>query len=364
MNTYNAKGGPLVPDFAHILEEHRARWPLMEPRDFVKLAYQAEFGPEHLLTDPRQLAERLLAEWSAVPADAPVRPPEPIGGGLVRFHLNHIPDPEALAQAAGLLAQLFVLTARAHTGTAEGLMEKLALLRTLDVPGMEAYLTQYTAVGCPAVHHSDTYRDAYAPAYRLLPTDWANWFTAIWVVWMQLSAGEPLLLSIDGQCGSGKSRLAAVLERLFDCEVFHMDDYYLPADRRAEDWMDTPAGNMDLARVEQEVLRPFAAGEPLIRRRYDCQSGVLGAPETLAPAAFVVLEGSYSQHPALAAYAGLKLFLTCPEEERRRRLMAREGGYFPTFERLWMPLEERYHAAFGLPAADTLVLDTGSILPD
>ena len=353
-----------MADFSRILEEHRARWPQMEPRDYVKLAYQSELGAEHLLADPQQLYARLLEEWSAVPADAPVRSPEPIGGGLVRFHLNHIPDPAALAQAASLLTQLFVLTARSHTGTGEGLGEKLALLRTLDVPGMEEYLEPYTAVGCPAVHHSDAYRAAYAPAYRLLRTDWANWFTVIWAVWEHLSSGAPLVLSIDGQCGSGKSRLAAVLADLFDCEVFHTDDYYLPPDRRAADWMQRPAGNMDLDRIRTEVLQPCAEGRPAVRRRYDCQTGAFTEAEAVPHKPFTILEGSYSQHPDLAEFYHMKLFLTCPEPERRRRLMEREGDYFPTFERLWMPLEAQYHQAFGLPAPDTLVLDTGALLAD
>lgn len=44
--------------------------------------------------------------------------------------------------------------------------------------------------------------------------------------------------------------------RLLPCNVVHMDDYYLPPDRRAENWEQIPAGNMDLARFLQEVLVP------------------------------------------------------------------------------------------------------------
>ena len=48
--------------------------------------------------------------------------------------------------------------------------------------------------------------------------------------------------------------------RLLPCNVVHMDDYYLPPDRRAENWEQIPAGNMDLARFLQEVLVPAGAG--------------------------------------------------------------------------------------------------------
>ena len=89
-----------MPDFAHILEEHRARWPLMEPRDFVKLAYQAEFGPEHLLTDPRQLAERLAPCMDGGAAYA-ARVTEVTGGMLLK-DADEQPDELARPAAMGL----------------------------------------------------------------------------------------------------------------------------------------------------------------------------------------------------------------------------------------------------------------------
>ena len=67
---------------------------------------------------------------------------------------------------------------------------------------------------------------------------------------------KPLVLALDGRCGSGKSGLGDLMGRLLPCNVVHMDDYYLPPDRRAENWEQIPAGNMDLARFLQEVLEP------------------------------------------------------------------------------------------------------------
>ena len=63
--------------------------------------------------------------------------------------------------------------------------------------------------------------------------------------------------------------------RLLPCNVVHMDDYYLPPDRRAENWEQIPAGNMDLARFLQEVLEPAGVGAPIRCRPYDCRSGTL-----------------------------------------------------------------------------------------
>ena len=70
------------------------------------------------------------------------------------------------------------------------------------------------------------------------------------------------------------------------------------------------------------------------------------------------VEGSYSHHPELAGEYDLKLFLTCSREEQARRLQAREGTYYQTFETCWIPAEERYLRSFDIENADVLRLDT------
>lgn len=81
--------------------------------------------------------------------------------------------------AAPLLAELFHLSAQRCHGTAAGSAEDLALLETLDVPGMAGWLTEYRRQGCPPVHHSQVFRDAYRPHYRLLRTEYAGYFTVL-----------------------------------------------------------------------------------------------------------------------------------------------------------------------------------------
>ena len=52
--------------FLQILEEHAKRYPLMQPQDFGKLAYQSEFGPSHLLCDKQRAISALIDEWVAL----------------------------------------------------------------------------------------------------------------------------------------------------------------------------------------------------------------------------------------------------------------------------------------------------------
>jgi hypothetical protein len=152
-------------EFERIAGFHRTRYPLMRPQDFGKLAYQSEYGPEHMVADERAAAARILEEWQAVSGAGAPCGSEPIGNGLCRFHLIGGYDP---AKAAPVLAKLFVQSAAEHRGTQEGLLARLEILRRMPVEGMEAWLAAYRRQGCPPVHHSDAYRGAYGPHYRVL----------------------------------------------------------------------------------------------------------------------------------------------------------------------------------------------------
>ena len=160
-----------MKEFELILQEHSVRYPKMEPQDYGKLAFQSEFGPEHLVSDVDSVLPYLKQEWSELPADCPAIPVEPIGNGLCRFHLSACTE-----EQLPVLAELFCRSAQEHRGTREGLDARLELVRGLNVPGMEQWLADYVAQGCPAVRHSQTFRDAYEPHYRVIKLEYAEEF--------------------------------------------------------------------------------------------------------------------------------------------------------------------------------------------
>lgn len=346
----------MVTEFEHIAARHRARYPLMEPRDYAKLAYQSHFGPEHMLADEQSVLRRIREEWEQVDELAQPHLPEDIGGGLCRFYLNGDIEKDIGAQ---MLVKLFFLTAKNCVSTPDGLEDKLSVLEKLPVPGMKAWLEDYRGKGCPAVSHSDAYRAAYAPHYRLIKKEYAAAFPALIKIAELLKRKEQVVVAIDGRCGCGKSSLGALMEQVFSCNVFHMDDFYLPPNRRADNWLEIPGGNMDLCRFRHEVLAPVFGGRPVDYRPYDCGAGTFAAAAEVPPTPLTVIEGSYSHHPELEGEYDLKLFVTCDKQEQLRRLREREGDYFPTFERLWMPLEEQYIRLCAIEDSGAMVVNTG-----
>lgn len=158
---------------AQVLTDHARKYPKMQCRDAVKLLYQNEFGGGHLIRDEEACLNYLHREYAAVPQKARIPLTEDIGNGTVRVQLAALDvcgyTPEALGRD-------FIRSAALCQGSMERFLEKLSLLQKLTSEGrmpfssqeLEEYLTDYKAAGCPAVSHSDVYRRAYAPAYRVL----------------------------------------------------------------------------------------------------------------------------------------------------------------------------------------------------
>lgn len=181
----------------------------------------------------------------------------------------------------------------------------------------------------------------------------------------EVSEKHSLLLAIDGRCGSGKTQLAQLLAQTFDCNVFHMDDFYLPFQDRTPERMSSPGGHIEFERLEAQILAPLSKGEPFTLYPFDCHQGRLGQGREIPPRPLTILEGSYSHHPALRPWHDLSVFLTCNPQVQESRLTLRQadkGGFSP-FQIRWIPMEEGYFAHYKVEESSQLVLDTSDFFP-
>lgn len=162
----------------------------------------------------------------------------------------------------------------------------------------------------------------------------------------RLAQGRRTTLAIDGPCGSGKTTLAALLAQLFDCPVFHADDFFLRPEQRTPERFAQPGGNLDRERLREEVLLPLHEGKPVCYCRFDCHSMTLQPPVTVAPAMLSIVEGSYCLHPELSPLHDVSVCLSVSPELQRARILARNGREMAQrfFDR-WIPLEQAYFDA-------------------
>jgi len=157
------------------------------------------------------------------------------------------------------------------------------------------------------------------------------------------------LLVLDGDCGAGKTTLADEIAPLFQAAVIRMDSFFLPFDLRTRERLQEPGGNIHYERFVSDVLVHLVQKCDFAYRHYDCHNDrfcLYSAP--FSP--YVVIEGSYSHHPAfLDAYDALhalRVWVSVTEEEQARRLKARNPELFPRFAAEWIPLEKAYQLAY------------------
>lgn len=166
------------------------------------------------------------------------------------------------------------------------------------------------------------------------------------------AAKDPLLVAIDGRCGSGKTTLAARLAESLDASLFHMDDFFPRPEQRTPERLSQPGENVDHERFGEEVLRPLLRGDRVIRfRPFDCASMALAAPMEVPVRPVVLIEGSYSCHPSLWDAYDLRLFLTISPEEQFHRILLRNGPEkAEVFRSRWIPMEEAYFTRYQIQA--------------
>lgn len=151
-----------------------------------------------------------------------------------------------------------------------------------------------------------------------------------------------VLVAIDGYCTSGKTTLAEWLQKRYDCNLFHMDDFFLRPWQRTEKRLNEVGGNVDYERFLEEVLLPLTTGKDFSYRPYDCHSASLLAPVTVTSKAFNVIEGTYSMHPSLASFYDFSIFLCISPELQRERILQRDASLHQSFFEKWIPMENRY----------------------
>ncbi len=159
---------------------------------------------------------------------------------------------------------------------------------------------------------------------------------------------DNIIVAIDGRCGGGKTTIANELSKFFDCNVIHMDDFFLRPHQRTDERLGTPGENIDHERFLQEVLKPLSKGERFSYQPFRCKNQTLGDAITVETKPITIIEGSYSHHPKLRGYYDICIFVDVSYDEQIKRITLRNGEGAQMFKDKWIPLEERYFAQYSV----------------
>ena len=168
---------------------------------------------------------------------------------------------------------------------------------------------------------------------------------------------ERVIIAIDGRCASGKTTLAELLKTELDCNVFHMDDFFLRQEQRTEQRLMEPGGNVDRERFSEVVLAPLLRGEDFSYRKYSCRLGDFSETVNVQNRRINIIEGAYSCHPDLRNCYDMKIFLSTDYNKQLECIRTRNGSS-QLFEEKWIPLEEKYFEAFDIPSCCDMLIET------
>ena len=146
-----------------ILKDHYHKYPKMQIQDAVKLLFQSEFGPGHLLNSTDYARKLLKEEIELTKENEPEI--EVISDQYVRYYLGKCTkdDEEDILTSMIESAQ--------RKGSKENFMKKLSDLKELNLfPAQELdeYLNDYLKKESWMISHSEVYREWYRPHYRVL----------------------------------------------------------------------------------------------------------------------------------------------------------------------------------------------------
>jgi uridine kinase len=161
--------------------------------------------------------------------------------------------------------------------------------------------------------------------------------------------GATKVVAIDGPSGSGKTDFAAaLLLRLPDAQVLHMDDLYPGWDGLAQAIRD----------LHEKILAPLSRVEQAAYRRWDWEHQRYGDWERLPATDLLLVEGVGSgANPGWQLESAL-IWLEADRDERFRRGIERDGqSYLPQWQR-WAAQEQAVFAADGTRDRADLVIET------
>ena len=169
--------------------------------------------------------------------------------------------------------------------------------------------------------------------------------------------GNRFVMSIDGPCGSGKTTIANELEKECGYNILHMDDFYLPFQKRDKNWMNIIAGHMDFERLIENVLKPYKQKRKTNYISYDCHSDKYLQEIKVDLDKPLIIEGSYTSHPKLDEYVDIKIFMDIDKDEQVKRLKKRNPDVVDKFLSMWVPFENNYFTTLNIKEKSDLVIN-------
>lgn len=328
-----------------LLIKHYQTYPKLKIQDVFKFLYHSAFGCDHLVSSLETAIEYIAKEYDTIRQEGePVI--EALDGAYSRVPLSYLNR----GLCVDTFGRLFASSAKAEKDGLSDLIQKLEVAKELVKEGLlpfcqdefENAVAEWETKGYPAIHHSEVFRDVYRPSYRVIANEYIPFLDFFTEVDKRLVNGS-VIVAIEGGSASGKTTLGSTLSNIYDCTLFHMDDFFLQPGQRTPERYAQIGGNVDWERFLTEVLEPLSKGEAVNYRKFDCSTMSVEDAIQVIPKKLTIIEGAYSLHPELEKYYDFSVFLDVSAQLQKERIQKRNSPQLAKrFFEEWIPLENVY----------------------
>lgn len=342
--------------FENILKKQLKQYPEQQPQDVYKMIYQGVYAGGHIIKDKASHLTWLIQEMEAV-KDRDFKRPECISNAYMRLHLDGLKKSPIHRDT---LEKMILLSAEKNQGSLAQFEERLSLWQALvNREDTHEFIARMKAQNYPLVHHSEAYRQAYHPAYRIIDFLYGFYFVVFEKIDALINHQGHVVIAIDGDAGSGKSTLARLLASIYPSSIIPMDHFFLRNEQRTEDRLHEVGGHIDYERFLTDVIIPLKEHRAISYRPYRCQIHHYEDTIQVLENVVTIIEGSYSLHPSFGDYCDISVFLNVEDKVQLTTIEARDGKYvLSRFIKEWIPKEKDYAKTFKIAEKADFTFDT------
>lgn len=339
-----------------IIIKNIKKYPLTQPDDIIKLVFQSEYGGGHLIKNEQDSLSCLINEINELNEYIDGDIFEEIGSGKERLHINVDNSADIPAK---LINKMHVASSAETRPDHDLFIKKIELIDKIADLGVFSFslsdfksaYNKYSQGDFKNIRHSQIYRNEYHPHYRVVNSDYKSLLEVILEINKRLEENTvPVIIGMDGRSGAGKTHYAQQLKNIFNCEIIHMDDFFLPFELRRAERYEEPGGNIHYERFIEEAISPMMKKEGFAYRVFDCQSGTyLLEKRQISSNDIYLIEGAYSLHPRFNDIYDIKVFVDVDRDVQLQRIEKRNGlDSLQAFKDMWIPLEEKYISFYNI----------------
>lgn len=335
------------------LDYYYKKRPVSGVQDFIKYLYQKRFGPAHFINvdydvihdffmkeiqnlNPVAYHEDLYDYAGDVFARVNLRPYQALGFDLRALFERFIASSEAQANHEIFYADLNILYSYllGKKFAKEQIDEKYSLAKK---PGFMSF------------HHSEQYRNAYLPAYRLIKREFISKdirYAQFINYLSSFSPEKPAIIAVEGRNENMITEFCAKAAEDLPITVISCD-HFRDVDNENE-------FGINSERLKAEALSKLKPGKNLLYRKYNRRNREYSQVKIEKTKQLVLVEGIFSANPKLAGRYDAVIYIDDGKGFREQKSMISPDER--EYRELWLSRLDKYYRKYNIMFGSDLIV--------